>query len=787
MNLKELYIPPPGYNFSLPENCSYKIEIKKNRHTLDIISYIPDISLVNTSNMTNTTVQSWTLYLQHIYNKTIDKIQYVFKWKDPVESYHINIYPDEIVDGCGNGTPYYVQKTTMEANVPDSYSGFQLHEGCKYIIEINVNNEKINVTNEIPGNLKVEHVLLETIYNESIHKIQYVIRWKDVAPDEYKIDIINKDPNVSYCNKYFQEVFNSSHTEILIPPTKSYDFSLRGKCKYIVELKYDEEITKILTDIPACVGPLCNCEILSPHPENIPQIENSDFNFNVSWSFSDSEVNNITDYGFFLFDNGDCNSSGKRKKINPIQLNRSFAILSKKDLTDGGCLSVSFNNSFLCTYTDTFTYLQANGTRTNFSSEPSWIYWLIGIVLLVVVVITLNYYFRSCRRNCIKTFGTSQREPENQNSTSTQPRKQEVQNLLYIEQEILYGTQDKYEFPRARIEPLREIGKGAFGEVLLATALIDNRKKYVAVKRLRANPTHEELEDFASEIAILKKIGYHQNIVRLIGCCTLEEPNMMIMEYVPCGDLKQYLLDLRNQWQKVKKSASDYSVFTSRSSAYIVPETPDSPATPQSKISASKLSVTEIRTIKSKKGVSWSCRNCNIFSSDINDLRVAILSLRNDLAAREKSSRIDDKAFKELLAELGNRNNRKQNIIMFGVPESDTHDANPRKSQELGTVQAVLSGINTDHIEVYRIGRFRRRPIRVKFSSSREAHIILKRAKRLRENEQYKHINISLDKTRRQIYYYKKIKAELDTRVAHGEDNLRIKYKQGISTITQLN
>ncbi|GJQ75782.1 hypothetical protein Trydic_g13324 [Trypoxylus dichotomus] len=126
--------------------------------------------------------------------------------------------------------------------------------------------------------------------------------------------------------------------------------------------------------------------------------------------------------------------------------------------------------------------------------------------------------------------------------------------------------------------------------------------------------------------------------------------------------------------------------------------------------SCAELSITEIRTIKSKKGVSWSCRNCNILSSDINDLKAAILSLRNDLAAREKSAGIDDKAFEELLAELGDRNNRKQNIIMFGVPESDTHDANTRRSQELETVQAVLkalpSGMNTDHIEVHRIGRF---------------------------------------------------------------------------------
>ncbi|GJQ84830.1 hypothetical protein Trydic_g19592 [Trypoxylus dichotomus] len=66
---------------------------------------------------------------------------------------------------------------------------------------------------------------------------------------------------------------------------------------------------------------------------------------------------------------------------------------------------------------------------------------------------------------------------------------------------------------------------------------------------------------------------------------------------------------------------------------------------------------------------------------------------------------LGDKAFEEFSTELGDRNNRKQDIIMIGVPESDTYYANTRKSQELGIVQAVLealpSGIIIDHIEVH--------------------------------------------------------------------------------------
>lgn len=66
----------------------------------------------------------------------------------------------------------------------------------------------------------------------------------------------------------------------------------------------------------------------------------------------------------------------------------------------------------------------------------------------------------------------------------------------------------------------------------------------------------EELEDFLSEIDILKRIGEHPNIVKLIGCCTLKQPYMMVMELVPCGSLKSYLLKLRKRWENYKTNDS---------------------------------------------------------------------------------------------------------------------------------------------------------------------------------------------------------------------------------------
>jgi serine/threonine protein kinase len=55
------------------------------------------------------------------------------------------------------------------------------------------------------------------------------------------------------------------------------------------------------------------------------------------------------------------------------------------------------------------------------------------------------------------------------------------------------------------------------------------------------HPTSEQLEEFFSEISTMKRVGKHPNIVRLLGSCTVEQNLMMVMEYVPCGDLVCFL------------------------------------------------------------------------------------------------------------------------------------------------------------------------------------------------------------------------------------------------------
>lgn len=207
------------------------------------------------------------------------------------------------------------------------------------------------------------------------------------------------------------------------------------------------------------------------------------------------------------------------------------------------------------------------------------------------------------------------------------------------------------------------------------------------------------------------------------------------------------------------------------------------------------FSASEMRTVKSKKGVSYSCRNCNVVSNDINELRSAIISLKDEILSRERSN-LSETLFEEILSEISERNNRKQNIILFNVAEKESQNADERKTHDGVTARSILQALPVDvdveRIEVHRLGRFvsgasRHRPIRVRLNSVADVHGVVKNVRHLGTSANFKNIRISLDKTKRQTDYYKKVKAELDARLADGESGLRLKYRGGIPKIETLN
>ena len=70
--------------------------------------------------------------------------------------------------------------------------------------------------------------------------------------------------------------------------------------------------------------------------------------------------------------------------------------------------------------------------------------------------------------------------------------------------------------------------------------------------------TNETQKDsFMFEITQMKQLGFHQNIVSLVGCCTFHEPKFLVIEYLPFGDLLQWL---RRGRRMVRNSRKQYLV-----------------------------------------------------------------------------------------------------------------------------------------------------------------------------------------------------------------------------------
>nr|XP_019962454.1 PREDICTED: macrophage colony-stimulating factor 1 receptor 2-like [Paralichthys olivaceus] len=102
----------------------------------------------------------------------------------------------------------------------------------------------------------------------------------------------------------------------------------------------------------------------------------------------------------------------------------------------------------------------------------------------------------------------------------------------------------KWEFPRDKLRLGAVLGSGAFGKVVEATAYglgTDDNVTRVAVKMLKPSALSEEREALMSELKILSHLGYHDNIVNLLGACTQGGPMLMITEYCSHGDLLNFL------------------------------------------------------------------------------------------------------------------------------------------------------------------------------------------------------------------------------------------------------
>ena len=99
------------------------------------------------------------------------------------------------------------------------------------------------------------------------------------------------------------------------------------------------------------------------------------------------------------------------------------------------------------------------------------------------------------------------------------------------------------EFPISAVRFVHEMGDGVFGKVYRGElgGIVGGVTSLVAVKTLKPGATQQTRTDFQRESEMMADLR-HPNIVCLLGVVSKDEPACLIFEWMPHGDLHEYLL-----------------------------------------------------------------------------------------------------------------------------------------------------------------------------------------------------------------------------------------------------
>ena len=233
------------------------------------------------------------------------------------------------------------------------------------------------------------------------------------------------------------------------------------------------------------------------------------------------------------------------------------------------------------------------------------------------------------------------------------------------------------------------------------------------------------------------------------------------------------------------------------------------------------LSENDVKITRAKsRSIKVVCNTCNNNMAQYKDFKTLISSLQTEFttaieklkedfdtqlatlrSALHEDQRSPSNQFEEIVNEVMERQNRKQNLIVFGVeeqPQISTNNNNQRSAIDKSAVENILQLVRPDAdvsgIKIQRLGRFSQqnpgnkpRPIRVILNDEFEVQKFIRNAKVLKSNVNYNNITLSFDRTPKQNASYRQVKEQLGIRISNGETNLRIKYINGSPKIVSVN
>ncbi|XP_065209680.1 plexin-A4-like [Planococcus citri] len=234
-------------------------------------------------------------------------------------------------------------------------------------------------------------------------------------------------------------------------------------------------------------------------------------------------------------------------------------------------------------------------------NQSSWltdnIYWII-IIITTVTLVTVAIFFIYCR-NFAKRSQNMQRQlnkmgmemiamsqwvkrvvieneielDENESNImrlpnvtiqyTSIPRFEENETVPKDEYEL--PPDHKWEIPRKNVILGKCLGEGQFGKVVegkVLGLLQQNVVTTAAVKMLKNSHTDADMVNLVTEMQLMKIIGRHENVLRLLGCCTFGGPTLLITEYSPHGNLLDFLQKNHHPTTSQKVTQHDLSEET---------------------------------------------------------------------------------------------------------------------------------------------------------------------------------------------------------------------------------
>ncbi|PFX11659.1 Tyrosine kinase receptor Cad96Ca [Stylophora pistillata] len=210
----------------------------------------------------------------------------------------------------------------------------------------------------------------------------------------------------------------------------------------------------------------------------------------------------------------------------PLGQKKSYLLIAKVVEEDIGEYSCEARNILGNVARSTVT-INVNSVKR--SPSLMW-YYIVGSMAAVIAILLVCWYIWKRRRTAAAMALPNQGEA--------------------VEMELLNVEVDEWEIEVKRVLLQDVIGRGAFGAVWRALLSSPNGRpgnRTVAAKCFTPTAGEEGRKCLMREIELGKILGESNqpNIVKFIGCVTRQVHPILIMEYLPCGDLLGYMRKCR--------------------------------------------------------------------------------------------------------------------------------------------------------------------------------------------------------------------------------------------------